>query len=288
MDTLRSRTAHASTFGQETNFSTDNIRQINVEAARLKAGMNLSANTVRHLNVPKTSRRGTHLSTGNTRYINVGASTSNRETNLHVNNRHKINTDDLSKDETKISMDSIQQENVRVATSRGDAFDLERNIVENESQNNAEIARTRQGANVSDCKLFTITGNRVENPTNKNKVRAHNALNIVTRRHNVNRCREPVKRVSANFAEQRNVFLTIGILLIVLNVSIVPLLVMPLVTFSTDKTLSKVTIVIISFMPLINSLINPIIYFIRVKTFREALLHSLSNLCRKLARFINR
>ena len=225
--------------------------------------------TMRHRNTQSTtSRREANVSIENTRQVNVGASSSRSGVNLAV--------------------DNIRQINAGETTSKRGINLFEWNRVKNNRQVHTETTPTRRGAALSEGNIFTLTDEKTENKTNKARaLNPVNTENTVNERHNVNRRQNPVKRISSNVAEQKDVFITIGVLLITLNISIIPVLLMPLVDLLTDQSLSLETKAMMALMPLLNSLINPIIYIVRVKTFREALRHSFLNLCGKLGSLLN-
>ena len=205
---------------------------------------------------------------GTMRHRNTQGTTSRRETNLSVDNKRHKNAGET-------------------ASKRGNNL-FAWNRVKNNCQVHAETTPTRSCAASSEGTLFTITNEKTENKTSKARaLNPVNTENTVNERHNVNRRQNPVKRISSNVAEQKDVFITIGVLLITLNISIVPVLLMPLVDLLTDQSLSLETKAMMALMPLLNSLINPIIYIVRVKTFREALRHSFLNLCGKLGSLLN-
>lgn len=70
---------------------------------------------------------------------------------------------------------------------------------------------------------------------------------------------------------QKDVVITIGLLLIILNVSMTPLTFLAVVESLNINLLGRQTKFIIMVLALMNSALNPVIYIFRIKPFREAL-----------------
>ena len=83
---------------------------------------------------------------------------------------------------------------------------------------------------------------------------------------------------------QKRVLLTIGILLVCLNVFMTPLNLLTLFEFLHTGYLSRRVKFIFMNMAILNSALNPVINVFRIKSFKEALRQNALKLCRLLFR----
>ena len=75
--------------------------------------------------------------------------------------------------------------------------------------------------------------------------------------------------MSGEYRKERDVLCTIGIVLLLLNLCITPLNMTVLLELILDEPLSRKVKFIFMFLALVNSGLNPIVYAIKMKSFRD-------------------
>ena len=139
------------------------------------------------------------------------------------------------------------------------------------------------GPDTSKGMIFLTTVENAENSRNEGNLSGkyvYDTHNLKDKRHAYT---QTIKRNTSNayIKEQKGVVITIGILLLGLNIFMTPVLVIPLVNIHTDSMLSGSTKLIMALFPLLNSMINPLVYIFRIRSFRNILRQACGKTCPK-------
>ena len=107
-------------------------------------------------------------------------------------------------------------------------------------------------------------------PTHLNKTLGKCDCNSITETHETKE-NNNVRKGHSGFKGQREVLITIGIILLVLNICITPINIVFLIELSTDYSLSRDVKFVFMAMALLNSALDPFIYALRIKQVKETL-----------------
>ena len=117
------------------------------------------------------------------------------------------------------------------------------------------------------------------------------AFDPVTKKHFSKLKRKASKRnreIKLNYEGQKEVLITIGLILLVVNVTMTPLNTLVVIELLTDGFLSRETKLILVSFAMMNSALNPGIYAMRIKLFRKAVSKSLKTCLINIFGYIRR
>ena len=140
---------------------------------------------------------------------------------------------------------------------------------------------SKSSSDASNGTIFLTRVNHVENlkkEVSRGVITKHNHLN----KNHANGDPYLTKAGSVFIKEQKGAVITIGILLLVLNVFMTPVLVIPFINMQTSDPLGGSMKLIMALFPLLNSMINPLVYFFRIKSFKTILQQLFVKICAKL------
>ena len=120
-------------------------------------------------------------------------------------------------------------------------------------------------------------------PTHLNKIVRKCDYGSITEKHETKENNR--RKGHTGFKGQREVLITIGIILLVLNICITPINVIFLIELSTDYSLSRDVKFVFMAMALLNSALDPFIYALRIKQFKESLRKTFIKCSKPFSRF---
>ena len=140
--------------------------------------------------------------------------------------------------------------------------------------NTVTATSSKSSSEASNGTIFLTKVNHAETFKDEVARRAINQQNYLhNNKHRVHRNPYATKAGNAYIKEQKGVIITIGILLLVLNVFMTPVLVIPFINMKTEGPIGGSMKLIMALFPLLNSMINPLVYLFRIRSFRNSVKH---------------